>query len=305
MPLRLGFQALGEFPLRRAGSPLGADGLGGATADGRDEGHFVALVQHEVGPDVGLIDGDQAAGGRQGGHPGGELGLEVADAGAFDDLGLETVGAGRLAIAGEQPHRDGNLLGYPFGHKLECKYFAPGGVLHSVLHLAPPESAPTERFDEVFGRLYPEVFGLTYRVLGERMATEDVLQESFLKLARDKRLQSRPDGEVAAWLRRVALNLAFNRVRSERRDRARLERLAREEGDGSGEQSVLRQEEQAEVRRALASLPERQRACLLLRHSGYAYAEIAETLGVALGSVGVLLARAEAAFRLTYRRQTP
>jgi RNA polymerase sigma factor (sigma-70 family) len=73
----------------------------------------------------------------------------------------------------------------------------------------------------------------------------------------------------------------------------------------SSEVFVLRQEEQAEVRRALAGLPERQRACLLLRHSGYAYAEIAETLGIALGSVGVLLARAEAAFRLTYRRQIP
>jgi RNA polymerase sigma factor (sigma-70 family) len=167
------------------------------------------------------------------------------------------------------------------------------------------QAAPAERFDELFAALYPEVFGLTYRVLGERMATEDVLQESFLKLSRDTRLQSRPDGDVAAWLRRVALNLAFNRLRSERRDRARLERLAQEETDGSSEQHVLRREEQAEVRRALASLPERQRACLLLRHSGYTYAEIAQTLGIALGSVGVLLARAEAGFRLAYRRQTP
>jgi RNA polymerase sigma factor (sigma-70 family) len=60
----------------------------------------------------------------------------------------------------------------------------------------------------------------------------------------------------------------------------------------------------AAVRRALAEVPERQRECLLLRHSGYSYAEIAETLGIAIGSVGVLLARAEHAFRTTYRRQT-
>jgi RNA polymerase sigma factor (sigma-70 family) len=168
--------------------------------------------------------------------------------------------------------------------------------------------APAERFDELFAALYAEMFGLTYRVLGERMATEDVLQDSFLKLSRDKRLQSRPDGEVAAWLRRVALNLAFNRLRGQARDRARLEQAGGFEQDTgwtNGELRVLRQEEQAEVRRALASLPERQRACLLLRHSGYSYAEIAQTLGIALGSVGVLLARAEAAFRLIYRRQTP
>jgi len=60
----------------------------------------------------------------------------------------------------------------------------------------------------------------------------------------------------------------------------------------------------AAVRRALAEVPERQRECLLLRHSGYSYAEIAATLDLAVGSVGVLLARAEHTFRTTYRRQT-
>jgi DNA-directed RNA polymerase specialized sigma24 family protein len=47
-------------------------------------------------------------------------------------------------------------------------------------------------------------------------------------------------------------------------------------------------------------LPERQRNCLLLRHSGYSYAEIAATVGIAAGSVGVLLARGERAFREIY-----
>ena len=65
----------------------------------------------------------------------------------------------------------------------------------------------------------------------------------------------------------------------------------------------MRQEERRTVRLALAELPERQREVLLLRHSGYAYAEIAETLGVALGSVGVLLARSERAFRSLYQEQ--
>jgi RNA polymerase sigma-70 factor (ECF subfamily) len=41
---------------------------------------------------------------------------------------------------------------------------------------------------------------------------------------------------------------------------------------------------------------------LLLRHAGYSYAEIAATLEVAVGSVGVLLARAEHAFRASYER---
>jgi RNA polymerase sigma-70 factor (ECF subfamily) len=63
---------------------------------------------------------------------------------------------------------------------------------------------------------------------------------------------------------------------------------------------VLRAEEQRAVRRALAALPERQRACLLLRHAGFSYAEVAATLDLAVGSVGVLLARGERAFRDAY-----
>jgi RNA polymerase sigma factor (sigma-70 family) len=171
-------------------------------------------------------------------------------------------------------------------------------------------SSPS-RFDGLFAQFYPELFGLVYRVLGDRMETEDTLQETFLKLSDGADLQVRPDGEVGAWLRRVGLNLAFNRLRSAKRARARLERVGRlERSDeepidselASPSGAVVRQEERAAVRRALAEVPERQRECLLLRHSGYSYAEIAATLGVAVGSVGVLLARGEHAFRITYRR---
>jgi RNA polymerase sigma factor (sigma-70 family) len=188
----------------------------------------------------------------------------------------------------------------------------------NVLNLAEPAvspltGSPATRFDTLFQRFCSELFGLVYRVLGDRMETEDTLQETFLKLSDDAELQARPDGEVGAWLRRVAINLAFNRLRSAKRARARLERVGRldrsdeepTDNEMLGPAGVLiRTEEQAAVRQALAEVSERQRDCLLLRHSGYSYAEIALTLGIAVGSVGVLLARAEHAFRATYRRQT-
>ena len=172
-----------------------------------------------------------------------------------------------------------------------------------------PTREQHSRFDALFERFYPELYGLTYRVLGERMAAEDILQDTFLKLADDAQIQERPDPEVGAWLRRVSLNLAFNRIRGERRAQARLERvglldIADDQAQDAPASVLVRLEDQAEVRRALGDLPERQRECLLLRHSGYAYAEIAATLGIAVGSVGVLLARAEQTFRTTYRRQS-
>src|SRR5258708_21350668 len=152
--------------------------------------------------------------------------------------------------------------------------------------------------------------------MGGRMETEDTVEETFLaflKRSDDAGLQARPDAEVGAWLRRVAMNLAFNRLRTAKRARNRMERVGRlERSDEEPIDSemvgpaglLVRQEERAAVRRALAEVPERQRECLLLRHSGYSYAEIALTLSIAIGSVGVLLARAEHAFRATYLRQT-
>ena len=59
----------------------------------------------------------------------------------------------------------------------------------------------------------------------------------------------------------------------------------------------------AAVRRVLAGLPQKQSELLLLRHAGLSYRELAEALGMAPGSVGTLLARAEAAFEKAYRAQ--
>jgi RNA polymerase sigma factor (sigma-70 family) len=118
---------------------------------------------------------------------------------------------------------------------------------------------------------------------------------------------ARPPDEVAAWLRRVCLNATYNRLRGQRRATARIDRvgrLERADDEAGGDQGplfdVLRAEQQQAVRDALAALPERQRSCLLLRHTGFSYAEIAATLDLAVGSVGVLLARGERAFRAAY-----
>lgn len=163
-----------------------------------------------------------------------------------------------------------------------------------------------DRFADVFRRRYAELVRLAARVTGATDEAEDVAQEALTRLSMHDVLD-RPDGEIAAWLRRVTINTSFNRVRGRRRadDRARRSASADRPlrvADPAGPQlaQVVRSEERAQVRAALAELPERQRMCLLLRHSGYRYAEIAATVGIAPGSVGVLLARGEQAFRRHY-----
>jgi RNA polymerase sigma-70 factor, ECF subfamily len=178
--------------------------------------------------------------------------------------------------------------------------------VHSVRDEVGARPGSQERFTGVFRERYRELHGLAYRLLGDHGEAEDVVQETFLRLD-GQAVLDRPDGEVAAWLRRVCLNTAYNRLRGRRRTTARLERAglaerADDEADAGATPllAVLRAEQQRAVRQALAALPERQRSALLLRHAGYSYAEIAATLDLALGSVGVLLARGERAFREAY-----
>jgi RNA polymerase sigma factor (sigma-70 family) len=156
-----------------------------------------------------------------------------------------------------------------------------------------------DRFDEVFRRHYPRLVGVARRVLGDASEAEDAAQEALIALRTDP-VAERGDDDVAAWLSRVVTNGSLNRLRSRRRAEARAQvvgaRDVRAQFDGPDDAAVGT-DDRARVRACLAILPERQATALLLRHAGHSYREIAAALGVAEGSVGVLLARGERAFR--------
>lgn len=130
------------------------------------------------------------------------------------------------------------------------------------------------------------------RVTGDRQLAEDLTQEAFGRL-----MQCGADAprNPRAWLCAVASNLAFNHFRSESR------RLERERVHGLAEEVAAPDlDEVLDVRRALAALDPRDAAVLLLRHSGFAYADIADAVGLSPGSVGTTLARAQGRFREVY-----
>lgn len=159
-----------------------------------------------------------------------------------------------------------------------------------------------DRFEEAFRRSYPRLVNVAWRVLRDRAEAEDVAQETLARLP-DAAVLDRPDDEVDAWLTRVCLNRASNALRGRTRSadhQGRSARLEPPENPDDPASAVAAADERAGVRAALAELPHRQRAVLVLRHAGYAYAEIAAAVEVSPGSVGTLLARAERAFRDVY-----
>jgi RNA polymerase sigma-70 factor (ECF subfamily) len=156
-------------------------------------------------------------------------------------------------------------------------------------------------FEELFLRHYNQVYRVAYGLVGRSDEAEDLTQETFVALYHQPP-QIALDASVGAWLCRVALNRGYNLLRSERRTRERLERLAEPPDMIDPQAELVRAEEQARVREVIAQLPERQAKLLLLRHAGLSYAEIATALSIAPGSVGTLLARAEKAFVVAYER---
>ena len=145
--------------------------------------------------------------------------------------------------------------------------------------------------EAVFRDQYARVVAVAARVLGSRDPAEDVAQEVFLSFGRS----SVPAEEAPGWLTVAATHTALNALRSGRR------RSAREEVAGEGPSlvpdvadDVITRDERSAVRSALARLPHRQAAALVLRHSGLSYAEVAAALEMSPGSVGTTVRRAEA-----------
>ena len=170
--------------------------------------------------------------------------------------------------------------------------------------LTPDETGGERWFETLFREHYPRVVGLVARLTGDRGQAEEIASDTFSKLARrSAALGDR--GDLTPWIYRVATNAGLDAWRSNGRRRRREEAAGAEtQRTGAGPDALdgmLRQERRARVRAVLGTLKPRDAQLLLLRAEGLAYRELAETLGIQPGSVGTLLARAEAEFERRFR----
>lgn len=160
---------------------------------------------------------------------------------------------------------------------------------------------PPPDFETAFTTHYGLVYGVLFRLVGDRAEAEDLALETFWRLW--TRVGRWPEN-LGGWLFRVATNLGYNALRAAKRrthyetDAVQAEFDQTDVVDPATE--VEREQERQRVRAVLRQLPARDAQLLILRHSGLAYKDIAVALGIAPGSVGTLLARAEADFERVY-----
>jgi RNA polymerase sigma-70 factor (ECF subfamily) len=162
------------------------------------------------------------------------------------------------------------------------------------------KGAETE-FEAIFTEHYGRVYGLLFRLVGDQAEAEDLALETFWRFWEQPPTKH---ANVVGWLCRVALNLGYNALRSAKRrtqyeteaGRDALEQTHQPDPAIEAERNADRHRTRAVLRRMTA----REAQLLILRHSGFAYREIADIIGVAPGSIGTLLARAEEEFERLY-----
>ncbi len=145
------------------------------------------------------------------------------------------------------------------------------------------------------------VIHFLYRMVQNHAVAEELAQEAFLRVYRS-RATYEPTAKFTTWLFRIATHLALNALRDGKNERSQ-ERLDDDSSDmpvrqvsdlrPSVEQSMVYQAKLAEIRSAIAALPEKQRAAVLMhKYEEMEYSQIAKVLGCSESAVKSLLFRA-------------
>jgi RNA polymerase sigma-70 factor (ECF subfamily) len=137
---------------------------------------------------------------------------------------------------------------------------------------------------ERYGRI---VFGMTYRLLGDRQAAEECTQDVFVSVWRTARTYEPARARVSTWLLAIARNRAIDATR---RRAARPvdphEDLWTTESSPDAADLVAAADEAGRLAEAMAELPDAQREAVSLAYfDGLSHTEIAARLGIPVGTV--------------------
>ena len=146
-------------------------------------------------------------------------------------------------------------------------------------------------FELLYDRHGGAAFSLAYRMVGNRVTAEDITQEAFLSIWRSRLRYDQARGSVRTWVLGIVHNRAIDalrrgtRPRPPARDARRQSRSATRRRERTDVEAA-RREEARSVRGALDTLPDEQRRTIELAYfGGFSHSQIAEMLGMPIGTV--------------------
>jgi RNA polymerase sigma-70 factor, ECF subfamily len=163
-------------------------------------------------------------------------------------------------------------------------------------------------FDLLLQRYRRPLVNFLHRMVRDTATAEDLTQEVFLRVYR-ARTQYSPTAKFTTWLFRIATNLALNSVRDNRYHQMEVSLDAPLEDHNAPmeiparemriDEHMVERDKNRFIRRAIASLPEKQRAAVLLhKYEEMDYSDIARILGCSESALKSLLFRAYETLRV-------
>jgi RNA polymerase sigma-70 factor, ECF subfamily len=167
-----------------------------------------------------------------------------------------------------------------------------------VLRLKANEDAA---YDELVRTYNASIFHVAYRMLGDNAEASDVVQEIFIKVFRNIG-SFKGQAALKTWIFRIALSEILNRLRwwkSRHRsttvsldDHPNGQEHYVPDSGPSPEQVLESKERELAIQKALGKLSSEHRSIIVLRDiEGFSYTEIADILGISIGTVKSRLAR--------------
>jgi len=156
-------------------------------------------------------------------------------------------------------------------------------------------------FETLVERQRGPVINFLYRMVGSQAVAEELAQEVFLRVYR-ARVSYQPSAKFATWLFRIAAHVALNYLRDRKNDNRVMSLECAGWASGelqvadqrlTAEQEMIRRARLARVRQAIAALPAKQRAAVVMhKYHGMEYSQIAAALDCSESAVKSLLFRA-------------
>ena len=144
-------------------------------------------------------------------------------------------------------------------------------------------------FATLYDRHIRAAYCLAYRMMGEKQAAEDLAQEAFIKVWRRAGSYRAQKASVRTWILSIVHNRGIDQLRSHAsrlRTQEKIEASAASSQPSEAFAETWRNTQAEQVREALSTLPKEQLKILELAYfSGYTHVQIAELLGVPLGTV--------------------